>query len=182
MVDFTEPILETGLVILIHKQYTNTITSFTDLADQTLIQYGMMRNGSTHEFFARSNDTTIQKIYQQMESNPKNFLKSYAESVERLTTSPYAMIVEQQFAEQMVDRICDLTFIVDNNHTYPRQFAISVPKGSFYLRVFNQSIRKLKSSGRIDYILEWYRKTCGVLKGVTYVLVFMTFWYLFLYS
>ena len=100
-----------------------------------------------------------------MEANPDNYFN--AETKDRLMTTPYAMLVERPYAEQMVGKICELTIIVEPNTPYPSHFAIALPKGSAYLDKFNTAIRELKTSGRIDNMLQRYRKRCGVLKGVT---------------
>ena len=108
LVDFTEPFIETDVVILIHKDYANNISSFADLVDQTLIEYGM--SGSAHKILAHSNHSTIIKMYQHIEANPKNYYKRYAGSVERLTTTPFALVVERPIAELAVGWSCDLHF------------------------------------------------------------------------
>ena len=169
-VDFTEPFMETSIVVLIHKKYANNITSFRDLTQQTDIKYGTFKNGTTYLLFQYSTDPTLQEMYRQMNTNPEGFVhpKNSKEGIKRVKTTPYAFIVEKTLADKITGQECDLTYIEDqNNLINPRQFAIALPKGSPHLETFNSAIRQLKSVGGVDRIRDRYRRKCGFLKGVT---------------
>ena len=102
-----------------------------------------------------------------MSENPDVFVKSMKEGIERVKSSPFALIVERKSAELMIGSDCDLTYIEDRSIFMPRQFAIALPKNSPHLEKFNSAIRQLKSRRRMHNLVDRYRKSCGVLKGVT---------------
>ena len=102
-----------------------------------------------------------------MTANPEVLVTDYKEGIEKVKTTPFAFIIEKTSAEFIVGSDCDLTYIEDQNNLHNRQFAIALPKNSPHLEKFNSAIRQLKSSGRVETLMDRYRRKCGVLKGVT---------------
>ena len=92
-VDFSEPFMETNLSILIRKEFADNITSFKDLSEQTFIRYGIMKCCSTRQYFAQSNDSTIQKMYQYLEANPDNYVLGNKHGIEKVLHSTVGLTI-----------------------------------------------------------------------------------------
>ena len=166
---FTDPFMTTGLAILIHKNHSQGINSFANLADQTVVKYGVLSTGSTHLMFNQSTDPLISRMYQQMTQTPDVFVDSLKEGIRRVKSTPFAMIVEQSSAEFITGRDCDLVFIEDQANYYPRDFALALPKNSPHLAKFNLAINAMKTSGKMQEIFNRYYRRCDLLKGVTFL-------------
>ncbi|CAG2161711.1 unnamed protein product [Oppiella nova] len=122
-----------------------------DLADSD-IKYGTYKMGSTYNLFSESNDPTIRRMYTHMTRHPEDLVNNAKEGVDKVNGSRFAFLVESSFAEFLTGMYCDLTFIVDTNNYFPRQYAIALPKDSSYLNKFDHAIRRLKKSGQLDRI------------------------------
>lgn len=167
-VSFSVPFSETGLVLLISNANKEGITSFSALADQTAIKYGLLNGGSTYALFRDSTDPTLKKMWDKMNEEPtESFVTSLTNGSHKVKTQPFALVVEKSFAEYITGKDCDLTYIEDIEQYNPRAYAIALAKGSPHLDKFNKAINVLKSSGQLENLRNRYWKKCGVLSGVT---------------
>lgn len=161
-VDFTDPFIETGIGILIHKRNAKNIRSFRDLADQTDVKYGTYRMSSTANLFAQSSDPVIRRMNAEMTRNPDVFVGNAKEGVDRVNTTRYAFLVESTLAEFLSKIYCDLQYIEDQVNYFPRQYAIAMPKDSIYTQKFNSALKKLKQNGQLDKIkARYWRDRCS---------------------
>jgi len=155
-IDFTEPFMDSNLVILINTENAKNISSFQDLADQTDIEYGVIRWGMTYRLFSQSSDPVIRKMYLKMASNPENLLKNSKVGIDRVIGSRFAFIMESPTAEYLCGRYCDLTYIDDKTKYFVRHYAIAMPKDSVYTTEFSSAISQLKASGRLTQLKAKY--------------------------
>jgi ionotropic glutamate receptor len=160
-VDFTEPIIETGIAILMSRTIAPNISSFDDLAKQSNIKYGVIRGGTTRQLFAHSSHPVLKAMFRVMRETPDSFVTSTRAAVDRVNSSSFAFIGEKSTLQYITGHDCErLTIVEDPNHTYPRNYAIALPKGSKHTLSFNSAINELKANGAMDRIRNKYWKTC----------------------
>uniref|UniRef100_A0AAZ3RHI7 Glutamate receptor n=1 Tax=Oncorhynchus tshawytscha TaxID=74940 RepID=A0AAZ3RHI7_ONCTS len=88
------------------------IDSADDLAKQTRIEYGSVRDGSTMTFFKKSKISTYEKMWAFMSSRKNTALvKNNREGITRVLTTDYAMLMESTSIEYISQRNCNLTQI-----------------------------------------------------------------------
>uniref|UniRef100_A0A8C6SPS2 Glutamate receptor n=1 Tax=Neogobius melanostomus TaxID=47308 RepID=A0A8C6SPS2_9GOBI len=88
------------------------IDSADDLAKQTRIEYGAVRDGSTMTFFKKSKISTYEKMWAFMSSRKNTALvKNNKEGITRVLTTDYAMLMESTSIEYISQRNCNLTQI-----------------------------------------------------------------------
>lgn len=88
-----------------------TIENAEDLAKQTNIKYGCVRDGATAAFFKNSNFSTYQRMWRQMQTaEPSVFESSNKEGVERVKSSKrmYAFLMESTNIDYEMERDCNL--------------------------------------------------------------------------
>uniref|UniRef100_H2ZEN8 Glutamate receptor n=1 Tax=Ciona savignyi TaxID=51511 RepID=H2ZEN8_CIOSA len=85
------------------------ISSADDLATQTKIKYGMMREGSTKNFFQNSKIKTYKEMWNYMVQNEENFVTNNQDGMERVLAGDYAYLMESTTLEYMVSQNCNLT-------------------------------------------------------------------------
>ena len=161
-VDFTEPLFESGVVLIIHKNNANNISSFRDLAQQTDIKYGLVEGSSTNNLFQESADPTIAQMYRKISESSDAFLFNNREGIARVkdNTTRFGFFTEGLTAEYFVGEDCELTFIADPEYPFPRQYAIVLPKNSTYIQGFNSAIIQLKANGVLNTLKDKYWKKC----------------------
>ncbi|CAG2117278.1 unnamed protein product [Medioppia subpectinata] len=154
-VDFTDPLLNYSVSALIHKSHAKHIKTFNQLADQTPITYGSLRNGSTMKLFDTSDEMVIRRMYALMNSAgvPVDDLR---EAVRRVRHERYAYIDDTMTVQTLARGNCDLTVIADNRPHFQRRIAIALPKGSNNLPIFNRVIKQLTERDIIPEIAQKY--------------------------
>lgn len=93
------------------ERITTPIENVEDLATQSKIKYGSLKDGSTMSFFRDSKLPIYQKMWDFMTQNPENFVPSYEEGKERVMTGDYAFLMESTMIDYMVQRDCNLVQI-----------------------------------------------------------------------
>ncbi|XP_054160574.1 glutamate receptor ionotropic, kainate 4-like [Oppia nitens] len=166
-IDYSEPFLDLDLSILINKKNIGNITSFEDLANQTRIRYGTIREGETYRSMSMSSDPTIIRINNYIYSNAFNLVNSREEGVQNTLNTEYAFIQESVANEYAADQNCELTIIHDKKNYYSRQYAIGLQKGSPFKPEFDRAIKQLKSDGTVDKLKRRYWKTKCLSGAVT---------------
>ncbi|KAM6986282.1 glutamate receptor ionotropic, kainate 1-like [Aplochiton taeniatus] len=133
------------------------IDSADDLAKQTRIEYGAVRDGSTMTFFKKSKISTYEKMWAFM-SGRKNtaLVKNNREGITRVLTTDYAMLMESTSIEYISQRNCNLTQIgglIDS-----KGYGVGTPIGSPYRDKVTIAILQLQEEGKLHMMKEkWWR-------------------------
>ena len=91
------------------ERITTPIESVEDLAHQSKIKYGTLRDGSTMSFFRDSKFPTYNKMWKVMEKNREiSFVSSYEEGRNKVLNEEYAFLMESTMIDYMVQRDCNL--------------------------------------------------------------------------
>ncbi|UJR26528.1 hypothetical protein I4U23_007851 [Adineta vaga] len=141
------------------EKLVNPIESADDLAKQTKIKYGVVRGGSTEQFFRESSIPTYQTMWKYMNSNPDVFVKNNKEGIARVQAESYAFLMESTTIEYTVQRECNLTQIgglLDN-----KGYGIGLPEGSPYRERFSEIILDLQEKGIIQKSVNKWWKSKG---------------------
>ncbi|XP_061659858.1 glutamate receptor ionotropic, kainate 1-like isoform X1 [Syngnathoides biaculeatus] len=133
------------------------IDSADDLAKQTRIEYGAVRDGSTMTFFKKSKISTYEKMWTFMSSRKNTALvKNNREGITRVLTTDYAMLMESTSIEYISQRNCNLTQIgglIDS-----KGYGVGTPIGSPYRDKVTIAILQLQEEGKLHMMKEkWWR-------------------------
>ncbi|CAG00457.1 unnamed protein product [Tetraodon nigroviridis] len=133
------------------------IDSADDLAKQTRIEYGAVRDGSTMTFFKKSKISTYEKMWTFMSSRKNTALvKNNQEGITRVLTTDYAMLMESTSIEYISQRNCNLTQIgglIDS-----KGYGVGTPIGSPYRDKVTIAILQLQEEGKLHMMKEkWWR-------------------------
>ncbi|XP_013931844.1 PREDICTED: glutamate receptor ionotropic, kainate 3-like [Thamnophis sirtalis] len=93
------------------ERMESPIGSADDLAKQTKIEYGAVKDGATMVFFKKSKISTFEKMWAFMSSKPSALVKNNEEGIQRALTSDYALLMESTTIEYITQRNCNLTQI-----------------------------------------------------------------------
>ncbi|OXU30659.1 hypothetical protein TSAR_007303 [Trichomalopsis sarcophagae] len=92
----------------------DSINDVEDLAKQTKISYGALRDGSTYSFFKNSNTSLYQRIFNTMsDAKPSVFTQTNDEGVDRVIKGKrkYAFFMESTSIEYQIERHCELQMV-----------------------------------------------------------------------
>uniref|UniRef100_UPI00358E2A52 glutamate receptor ionotropic, kainate 1-like n=1 Tax=Myxine glutinosa TaxID=7769 RepID=UPI00358E2A52 len=129
------------------ERMDSPISSADDLAKQTKIQYGTIRDGTTMTFFKKSKISTYEKMWAFMSSHPLALINDSDEGTHRVLTTDYAFLAESTFIEYETGRNCNLTQIgglLDN-----KGYGIGTPMGSPYRDKMSIAILQLQDEGTL---------------------------------
>ncbi|KAH7643153.1 kainate-selective ionotropic glutamate receptor-like protein 3 [Dermatophagoides farinae] len=138
------------------------ISSVEDLAKQTLILYGCRKGGSTWEFFAQSNNTIYQRMFNTMESNPEVYINKVTDAIERVRKGGYAYLAESSTIEYLIQRRCDLIQV--GNWLDNKGYGIATPPESPYRTPISNAITVLQDRGTLYQLKKrwWVEKGGGL--------------------
>uniref|UniRef100_W5KMV6 Glutamate receptor n=1 Tax=Astyanax mexicanus TaxID=7994 RepID=W5KMV6_ASTMX len=133
------------------------IDSADDLAKQTRIEYGAVRDGSTMTFFKKSKISTYEKMWTFMSSRKNTALvKNTREGITRVLTTDYALLMESTSIEYISQRNCNLTQVgglIDS-----KGYGVGTPIGSPYRDKITIAILQLQEEGKLHMMKEkWWR-------------------------
>ncbi|XP_076876223.1 glutamate receptor ionotropic, kainate 1 isoform X2 [Brachyhypopomus gauderio] len=133
------------------------IDSADDLAKQTRIEYGAVRDGSTMTFFKKSKISTYEKMWAFMSSRKNTALvKHNREGITRVLTTDYALLMESTSIEYISQRNCNLTQVgglIDS-----KGYGVGTPIGSPYRDKVTIAILQLQEEGKLHMMKEkWWR-------------------------
>ncbi|XP_075399516.1 glutamate receptor ionotropic, kainate 1 isoform X5 [Tenrec ecaudatus] len=139
------------------ERMESPIDSADDLAKQTKIEYGAVRDGSTMTFFKKSKISTYEKMWAFMSSRQQTTLvKNSDEGIQRVLTSDYALLMESTSIEYVTQRNCNLTQIgglIDS-----KGYGVGTPIGSPYRDKITIAILQLQEEGKLHMMKEkWWR-------------------------
>ncbi|KAM9201489.1 glutamate receptor ionotropic, kainate 1 isoform 8-T8 [Dugong dugon] len=139
------------------ERMESPIDSADDLAKQTKIEYGGLRDGSTMTFFKKSKISTYEKMWAFMGSRQQTALvKNSDEGIQRVLTTDYALLMESTSIEYVTQRNCNLTQIgglIDS-----KGYGVGTPIGSPYRDKITIAILQLQEEGKLHMIKEkWWQ-------------------------
>ncbi|KAF6118882.1 glutamate ionotropic receptor kainate type subunit 1 [Phyllostomus discolor] len=139
------------------ERMESPIDSADDLAKQTRIEYGAVRDGSTMTFFKKSRISTYERMWAFMSSRPHTALvQSSEEGVRRVLATDYALLMESTSIEYATQRDCNLTQIgglIDS-----KGYGVGTPIGSPYRDKITIAILQLQEQGKLHMMKEkWWR-------------------------
>ncbi|KAM4563391.1 glutamate receptor U1 [Odontesthes bonariensis] len=140
-----------------------SITSFEDLANQDVIDYGTFESGSTMFFFKNSNNPVYRRIYQHMERK-KSYVSNMEEGIRLTQEGNFAFIGEAVSLDLAVARHCKLTRAPEIISM--RAYSIAAPLGSPLIKNLTIAILQLSESGELTHLREkWWASSCLATDG-----------------
>ncbi|KAK3931587.1 Glutamate receptor ionotropic, kainate 2 [Frankliniella fusca] len=141
-----------------------TINSAKDLVQQTKIQYGCVKGGSTMSFFANSNFSDYQRMWDVMSNaKPSVFPAGNAEGVERVQVSEgqYAFLMESTNIEYEAARKCELRQV--GGLLDSKGYGVALPRNSPYRGLISGSVLHLQETGKLTQLkdLWWHQLDDG---------------------
>lgn len=136
----------------------SSISTFSDLANQDLIEYGTVEGGSTTQFFKTSKIALYQRMFEQMEKK-KSYVVNMAEGVRRAQEGNFAFIGEAVSLDMVIARYCNL--IRSEEVISQRAYGIAAAQGSPLVKNLSIAILELSESGMLAYLRnKWWTKSC----------------------
>ncbi|XP_016071989.1 PREDICTED: glutamate receptor ionotropic, kainate 1 isoform X1 [Miniopterus natalensis] len=137
------------------ERMESPIDSADDLAKQTKIEYGAVRDGSTMSFFKKSKISTYEKMWAFMSSRQQALVRNSDEGIQRVLTTDYALLMESTSIEYVMQRNCNLTQIgglIDS-----KGYGVGTPIGSPYRDKITIAILQLQEAGTLHMMKEkWW--------------------------
>ncbi|XP_016097985.1 glutamate receptor ionotropic, kainate 1-like [Sinocyclocheilus grahami] len=150
------------------ERMDSPIDSADDLAKQTKIEYGAVRDGSTMTFFKTGGlrfdgrtavtppDPRSVILQAQIGGTRTSASGKYIEGVQRVMTTDYALLMESTSIEYISQRNCNLTQIgglIDS-----KGYGVGTPIGSPYRDKVTIAILQLQEEGKLHMMKEkWWR-------------------------
>ncbi|XP_041799345.1 glutamate receptor ionotropic, kainate 3 [Chelmon rostratus] len=143
------------------ERMDSSVDSADDIAKQTKIEYGVVKDGATMSFFKKSKVSTFEKMWAFMSSKPSTSLvKSIEDGIQRVLKSDYALIMESTTIDYITRRNCNLTQVgglIDS-----KGYGIGTPLGSPYRDKITIAILSILEDGRLHMLKEkwWSGSSC----------------------
>uniref|UniRef100_A0A8C5E2L7 Glutamate receptor n=1 Tax=Gouania willdenowi TaxID=441366 RepID=A0A8C5E2L7_GOUWI len=143
------------------ERMDSPVDSADDIAKQTKIEYGVVKDGATMSFFKKSKVSTFEKMWAFMSSRPRTSLvKSIEDGIQRVLKSDYALITESPTIDYITRRNCNLTQVgglIDS-----KGYGIGTPLGSPYRDKITIAILSILEDGRLHMLKEkwWSGNSC----------------------
>ncbi|XP_024861552.1 glutamate receptor ionotropic, kainate 3 isoform X1 [Kryptolebias marmoratus] len=143
------------------ERMDSPVDSADDIAKQTKIEYGVVRDGATMAFFKKSKVSTFEKMWAFMSSRPRTSLvKSIEDGIQRVLKSDYALITESTTIDYITRRNCNLTQVgglIDS-----KGYGIGTPLGSPYRDKITIAILSMLEDGLLHILKEkwWSGNSC----------------------
>uniref|UniRef100_A0AAQ4Q1L5 Glutamate receptor n=1 Tax=Gasterosteus aculeatus aculeatus TaxID=481459 RepID=A0AAQ4Q1L5_GASAC len=143
------------------ERMDSPVDSADDIAKQTKIDYGLVKDGATMTFFKKSKVSTFEKMWAFMSSKPSTSLvKSIEDGIQRVLKSDYALIMESTTIDYITKRNCNLTQLgglIDS-----KGYGIGTPIGSPYRDKITIAILSILEDGRLHMLKEkwWSGSSC----------------------
>ena len=136
------------------KRINPPISDMGDLASQTKIQYGTVRNSGVEMFFRNTKIEPFSNMWASMsELMPDSMVNNTAEGLKKVKEGDYAFLWDSTVTSYVAATDCE--FIEIGPSVDPKGFGIGVPPGATYREDLSMAILKLIDSG---YILELEHK------------------------
>nr|XP_015824185.2 probable glutamate receptor [Nothobranchius furzeri] len=144
---------------VLHSEHKHiSISSFEDLANQDVVDYGTIQSGSSMLFFKNSNNPVYRRLYQHMERK-KSYVSSTSEGFRRAQEGNFAFIGEAVSLDLAVARYCTLTRAQEIISM--RSYSIAAPLGSPLVKNLTIAILKLSEAGELTHLRDkWWASSC----------------------
>ncbi|KAI3361225.1 hypothetical protein L3Q82_013421 [Scortum barcoo] len=152
------------------ERMDSPVDSADDIAKQTKIEYGVVKDGATMSFFKKSKVSTFEKMWAFMSSKPSTSLvKSIEDGIQRVLKSDYALIMESTTIDYITRRNCNLTQGGRDHrqqglwHRHPpRKTGLMLLPGSPYRDKITIAILSVLEDGRLHMLKEkwWSGSNC----------------------
>ena len=168
VIDFTTPYMDFQTTILYKKMPgADPIKSVTELADQSEIKYGLVRGGSTENFFKTSQKNPYNKMWSKI-SGSSNNVDQVEEGVEKVRSSDgkYAFIIEGTTADYWTSQEpCDLVKIgpgISKNH-----YGFAMRQGDNLKGTLDPVINEMVQNGDLQELKKkWWQDKSECTSGV----------------
>ncbi|XP_046553421.1 glutamate receptor ionotropic, kainate 2-like [Haliotis rubra] len=143
------------------KKINTPIKSVVDLAQQTKIKYGTVKNSGVTSFFANTNIDHFSKMWAQMsEIEPDSMVDNATEGYGKVTDGNYAFLWDSTVNKYKTTTDCDVMEI--GPPFDPKGFGIGVPPGATYLEELSMTILRLGDRGVLQELENkwWGSKSC----------------------
>lgn len=148
IVDFTTPIVRTGVAILYGSlERSLPFRNFEELVNSN-IPYGVVRNGATHYYISHSSDPVMQKAAKYFEEHPESLVDSNSEGVKKAQETRFAFVGEAHQFPAAIKEFANLRQVGD--FIFPREFAIALPKDSGILERMNKMLAEFEADGTLE--------------------------------
>ncbi|EGT60541.1 hypothetical protein CAEBREN_28776 [Caenorhabditis brenneri] len=149
------------------ERMSTPIESTQDLANQQKIRYGVLKSGSTMDFFRESKIPMYERMWSVMESSsPGVFVNSSREGIARVKSGGYAYMMESSMLEYYLERDCDLQSI--GGLLDSKGYGIALPKGSPLRDILSRTVLQLQERTILEALKnKWWRDR----RGIFYVLL-----------
>ncbi|XP_029307089.1 glutamate receptor ionotropic, kainate 3 [Cottoperca gobio] len=143
------------------ERMDSPVDSADDIAKQTKIEYGVVKDGATMTFFKKSKVSTFEKMWAFMSSKPSTSLvKSIEDGIQRVLKSDYALLMESTTIDYITRRNCNLTQVggvIDS-----KGYGIGTPMGSPYRDKITIAILSIMEDGRLHMLKQkwWSESSC----------------------
>jgi ABC-type amino acid transport substrate-binding protein len=163
VVDFTEPFMTFGTVVLLRKPANASMPvpkSLHDLINNDAIRYGVIEDGTTDNLITASSDQDLSLMKTRIER-----VVSQEKGVEKVRASKdgkFVFVLEEQTALFWKKQApCDLTD-VPISALKKRDYAFALKKGSANTAKINEVIKEMKEAGELDALKEkWWHGECS---------------------
>ncbi|KAI1299268.1 Glutamate receptor 1 [Halotydeus destructor] len=144
------------------ERMVTPINSADDLAKQTEVEYGTLRDSSTQEFFKRSKINVYARMWEFMNSKPQVFVNTYKEGIQRVKNSrgKYAFLMESTQNDYINERKpCDTMKVGRNMDA--KGFGVATPLGSPLRVPLNLAVLALTENGDLTKLENkwWYDRS-----------------------
>ncbi|ULU05446.1 hypothetical protein L3Y34_017843 [Caenorhabditis briggsae] len=139
------------------ERMSTPIESTQDLANQQKIRYGVLKSGSTMDFFRESKIPMYERMWSVMESSsPGVFVNSSREGIARVKSGGYAYMMESSMLEYYLERDCDLQSI--GGLLDSKGYGIALPKGSPLRDILSRTVLQLQERTILEALKnKWWR-------------------------
>uniref|UniRef100_A0A8D8LQ99 Glutamate receptor 1 n=5 Tax=Cacopsylla melanoneura TaxID=428564 RepID=A0A8D8LQ99_9HEMI len=150
------------------ERMVNPINSVEDLADQSVVKYGVLEGGASQHFFQKTTLDIYQKMYHFMMANRKDvFVGSEKDGIAKVRKGNYAFLVESPTNDYTNGRQPCNTMRVGSNLD-SKGFGVATPIGSPIRNDVNMAILNLLEEGNLTKLQKkWFEDTseCKVHKS-----------------
>ncbi|CCD61468.1 GLutamate Receptor family (AMPA) [Caenorhabditis elegans] len=139
------------------ERMSTPIESTQDLANQQKIRYGVLKSGSTMDFFRESKIPMYERMWSVMESSsPGVFVNSSREGIARVKSGGYAYMMESSMLEYYLERDCELQSI--GGLLDSKGYGIALPKGSPLRDILSRTVLQLQERTILEALKnKWWR-------------------------
>ncbi|KAK3801143.1 hypothetical protein RRG08_006863 [Elysia crispata] len=148
------------------KKIATPINSVTDLAQQTKIKYGTVKDTGVKNFFKNTQIDYFAKMWAQMsEVEPDTMVDNETAALKKVKTENYAFFWDSTVNKYHTQTDCDLMEV--GPAFDPKGFGIGVPPGASYLDQLSMAILKMSDRGILEGLQSkwWDISNCPDLSG-----------------